>query len=130
MRLPLLTAFALTAAACAPTGSPGVSGDPDIASGRCFRIGQVHNFNVSGDDAYIRTNQADVYRLVSSGDCFDQGTTSLTVERHLGVGQTLCVGEEARVRVGRATSTPVVCIARVEGPITDSSVSGLPARQR
>ena len=130
MRLPLLTAFALTAVACAPVEGGGLANDTDLASGRCFHAGQIHAFNVVDRVAYVRSNQGDVYRLAAPRNCFDAGTTGLTVEPHVRGGQRLCADEEARVRVARASSAPLTCIARIEGPVADSSVSGLPARQR
>ena len=130
MRLPALIVLVLAGAGCAPADPSGLGVDADLASGRCFRAGQIHTFHVADRVAYVRSNQGDVYRLAAPGSCFDAGTASLTVEPYLGVSERLCVGEEARVRVTRTASTPLTCVARVEGPITDSSVSGLPARQR
>ncbi|MBA4805157.1 MAG: hypothetical protein H2038_10945 [Brevundimonas sp.] len=130
MRLLLPVIAGLALAGCAPVGTGGeASGHMTAATGQCFRASQIHTFSTPDDSTYVRSNQGYVYRLSGPGACFGRGVTSLSLEPTGGVGERICVGEEARVRVVRTDTFPLTCIARVEGPITDSSVSGLPARR-
>ena len=130
MRLLASALAGLTLAACAPMAGGGSSADLAAAPGQCVRASQIHAFSTPGDAAYVRSNQGYVYRLAGPESCFGPGVVSLSIEPAGGVSERVCVGEEARVRVARTDSFPITCIARVEGPITDSSVSELPGRRQ
>ncbi|MND99211.1 hypothetical protein D3C80_915900 [compost metagenome] len=118
--------------ACAPSG--GVydgRGQDAVLAGQCFRPNQVTNFRVSNSQTlYISALRGYVYRLDAAPNCFDAGTSSVTVAPVVGgTYDNICVGDPVRVTVGRVSSKPLVCAARVSGPITDSNESGLPTRQ-
>jgi hypothetical protein len=123
--------FAAAAAAlcgCAAQNGEGAVRQSALTTGQCFRGDDVNNFNVADrQTAYVSTRQGHVFRL--DGNCFEPGTESLSVSPFRGADPRICVGDEAAVRVGQFRAPPMPCIARVSGPITDSSVSGLRARQ-
>jgi hypothetical protein len=127
----MLAAAAATAlAGCAADGA-GMRGDQQtsLSSGRCFRGNDVNNFNVRNEQTvYISTRQNYVFRLDTSGDCFDRGTPSVAISPFTGGDPLVCVGEEARVSVGQFRAPSQPCLARVSGPIADSRESGLSSR--
>jgi len=125
----LAGAVALSACAAAP-GGDGPTRSSDLTTGQCFRGDDVNNFNtVDRKTVYVSTRQGYVYRLDAGGDCFSVGMENIAVAPFLGADPRICIGDQAQVSVGeyRAPSTP--CLARVSGPIRDSSVSGLRSRQ-
>ena len=125
----LAGAVALSACAAAP-GGEGSTRSSDLTTGQCFRGDDVNNFNVADrKTVYVSTRQGYVFRLDATGDCFSVGMENIAVAPFQGADPRICVGDQAQVSVGeyRAPSTP--CLARVSGPIRDSSISGLRSRQ-
>ncbi|MBU1384534.1 MAG: hypothetical protein KKG14_02330 [Alphaproteobacteria bacterium] len=125
----LAGAVALSACAAAP-GADGPAGSSTLTTGQCFRGNDVNNFNtVDRKTVYVSTRQGYVYRLDATGDCFSVGMESVAVAPFQGADPRICIGDQAQVSVGefRAPATP--CLARVSGPIRDSSISGLRSRQ-
>jgi len=123
----LLFLLALVSTGCAPVnGAETVHASTDA----CFVASQVTNFRVAGgQQAYIRTQRGHVFRLDTPPNCFDAGTATLAIEPNGGAGSRMCPGEQVRVRVMDSSGgVPKTCIAPLTGPITDSSVSGLPGR--
>lgn len=126
----MAVAGALALAGCAAPGADGDGRTSALTTGQCFRGDDVNNFNVEdGKTVYVSTRQGYVFRLDAGGDCFSVGMESVAVAPFQGADPRICVGDQAQVRVGefRAPATP--CLARVSGPIRDSSVSGLRSRQ-
>lgn len=125
----LVAATALSGCAAADAGGGGGAQASSLTTGQCFRGDDVNNFNVSDRrTAYVSTRQGYVFRLDAPADCFALGTESLSVAPLRGADPRVCVGDEADVRVGQFRAPPLPCVARVAGPITDSSVSGLRSR--
>ena len=126
----MVLAGAVALAGCAASGADGDVRTSTLTTGQCFRGDDINNFNTENrSTVYVSTRQGYVYRLDAAGDCFSQGMESVAVAPHLGADPRICIGDQAQVSVGefRAPSTP--CLARVSGPIRDSSVSGLRSRQ-
>ena len=124
----ILLAIAGASGACAPVNQPVAAGQSTAAQA-CFTGDQVENFRVADSGAvYVRSRQGNVYRLDVPSSCFDAGTTTISVTPDVSVSRRICAGDQARVQVGRSSANPLTCIARVSGPVTDSSVSGLPSR--
>ncbi|MFN3931422.1 MAG: hypothetical protein ACK4JY_06700 [Brevundimonas sp.] len=128
MKLPVLVTVAGAVAAlsaCAPVDDLHTSAD---AAARCFTGADVDNFRVDGDRRiYIHSRRGDVYRLdAAAPNCFSGSTATIAVEPWGGSSPNICPGDQARVRATDRSAIPLTCVARVSGPITDSSVSGLP----
>lgn len=125
-------ALAATAAAltgCAGGDGAGTAGTSTLTTGQCFRGPDVNNFNVRDEKTlYVLTRQGYVFRVDAPQGCFATGTESVSLTPFTGADPNICVGDQANVRVGRFRSPPLPCVARVSGPITDSSVSGLRGR--
>lgn len=117
-----------TLAACA--GADGAQLQPsEVAMGQCFYGRDVNNFRIAdAKTAYVSTRQGYVFQLSTAPGCLDAGTASISVAPFGGASSRTCVGEQARVTVGRHSAAPLPCIAQVAGPIADSNVSGLPGR--
>lgn len=129
MNRPLLIAAVALVAGC--TGAlPDVrEGNSAPIGSRCFRGGDVDNFNVRDrPTAYVSTRQGYVFRLDAPADCFAPGTETLVLTPFAGSDPRVCVGEQARVAAGRSRALPVLCVVHVSGPVTDSRVSGLWSR--
>lgn len=124
----VVAGFVVFASGCAPIEQSQSAGD--ARPGPCFVGSQLSNFRVEDErTVYVRSRQGDVYRLDTPPGCFDAGTVTVRISSRDRPSNRICIGDQARVEVGRNASTPLACIARVSGPITDSSVSGLPARR-
>lgn len=124
-----LIAAAAAVAACAGPGDAGMTGTSTLATGQCFRGPDVNNFNVRDEKTlYVSTRQGYVFRVDAPQGCFATGTESVSLTPFTGADPNICVGDQANVSVGRFRSPPLPCVARVAGPITDSSVSGLRGR--
>lgn len=127
MTIVLAAATALSGCAAADNGDGGAR-QSNLTTGQCFRGEDVNNFNIADrQTAYVSTRQGYVFRLTA--DCFEPGTESLSVSPFRGADPRICIGDEADVRVGQFRAPPMPCVARVSGPVTDSSISGLRARQ-
>lgn len=125
----LATALALSGCAAATGGEDGARSSA-LTTGQCFRGEDVNNFNVADRrTVYVSTRQGYVFRLAAPGDCFDDGMESIAVAPFQGADPRVCVGEQARVSVSEFRAPPTPCLARVVGPVRDSSVSGLRSRQ-
>jgi hypothetical protein len=99
-------------------------------TGQCFRGNDVNNFNVRDErTVYVSTRRGYVYRLETQNDCFRTGSLSVSIPwfRRGNVG--VCVGDETAVQVARWRGGASACLARISGPIADSSISGLRGRQ-
>jgi hypothetical protein len=122
-----LTALALAGAACAPVDESMDLAATDAAA-RCFHADEVDNFRITDEQQiYIHTRRSGAFRLDASvANCADRATTAIEVEPYVGASHRLCPGEQARVRLVTSSNIPRSCIVRIEGPITDSSVSGFP----
>lgn len=126
----LAAAAAISGCAAADATSPGTAGTSSLTNGQCLRGNDVNNFNVTErGTAYVSTRQGYVFRLDAAESCFTVSTDSLSVTPLMGADPRVCVGDQARVRVGKDRSIPVTCIATLSGPIRDSAVSGLRSRQ-
>ena len=124
----VLLAVMAASGACAPIDQPMTTGQSSAAEA-CFTGDQVENFRVADSSTlYVRSRQGNVYRLDAPSSCFGPGTTTIGVTPYVSVNPRICVGDQARVQVGTSSAVPLTCIARVSGPVTDSSVSGLPSR--
>lgn len=129
-KISMVLAGAVALAGCAAPAGDGPTRTSSLTTGQCFRGDDVNNFNtVDRKTVYVSTRQGYVYRLDAGGDCFAVGMENIAVAPFLGADPRICIGDQAQVSVGeyRAPSTP--CLARVSGPIRDSSVSGLRSRQ-
>ena len=122
-----LTVLALAGAACAPVDEPMDLAATDAAA-RCFRADEVDNFRITDERLiYIHTRRSGAFRLDSSvANCADRAATAIEVEPYVGASHRLCPGEQARVRLTTSSNIPRSCIVRIEGPITDSAISGFP----
>ncbi len=118
----------LALAACAPVeggGSVGASADAT----QCFDSSQVANFRVENrQQAYIRSQRGHVFRLDTPPNCFDPATSNFSLEPDSGASARMCPGQRVRVNIIDGAVGPRTCIATMTGPITDSSISGLPGR--
>ena len=129
-KISMVLAGVVALSGCAAGGGEVPARSSDLTTGQCFRGDDVNNFNVADrKTVYVSTRQGYVFRLDATGDCFAVGMESVAVAPFQGADPRICVGDQAQVSVGeyRAPSTP--CLARVSGPIRDSSVSGLRSRQ-
>ena len=127
-----VAATALLASCTAASGSSPVPAQrASFSTGQCFRGDDVNNFNVKDRHTlYVSTNRGRVYRLVTAAECFRTGSIGVSVSRFRRGDPGICLGDEAVVRVMRwRGGTAIPCLAQVSGPVTDSSVSGLRARQ-
>lgn len=124
----LFSGAVLVAAACAPVNPGGVT--TSTAASPCFETSQVANFRIENhQQVYIRSQRGNVFRLDGSPNCFDIGASSVSVEPYGGASLRMCPGNQVRVRVVDEALPPRTCIATVSDPITDSAVSGFPARR-
>lgn len=126
--LALLSLVTVGVVACAPIEGGGSAG-PSADVTQCFDSTQVVNFRVENrQQAYIRSQRGHVFRLDTPPNCFDPATSSISLEPDSGASPRMCPGQRVRVNVIDGAVGPRTCIATMTGPITDSSVSGLPGR--
>ena len=118
------TVVLLTLAACAPSTGPMAGGSARSDQNQCFRPDLVRNFTAPSDQTlYVRTVDADVFRIDTVG-CRDlQGSLSIALEPLVGTSR-LCVGDPA----GLIARSP--CRVRVGKKLTAEEIAALPSRDR
>ncbi len=128
-----LTAAALALASCAPTGvaTPGPQAGADREPARCFQPQRVINFREGPDqNLYLRILGGDVFEA-RSGGCIDLGRSNgLVIEPSSGIGDRLCVGDQARITPSSSTFPTRPCLARIERSLTEAEIEALPSRSR
>lgn len=121
-------------AACAPAAetAPGPQASASSPYARpCFQPARITNF-ARGETqrVYVKVLGGGVFELGSAG-CPDFGTgPALLIAPATGIGNSLCVGDSARVAAPNGSFGPHPCLARVERSLTDAEVEALPSRQR
>lgn len=120
-----LAVAGIAAAACAPMDGSMNSASNDVA--RCLRTADVDNFRVvSSQQAYVHSRRGGAFRLDAAPNCFEPSTTGVVVEPYVAASPEMCAGDQVRTRTQMTSGPPRTCVARIEGPITDGAVSGLP----
>jgi hypothetical protein len=131
LALAAISAFALSG--CAPTaeGPVQTGASPER---QCFDVNFVRNFRQSPPAVvYVRSGQNEVFKLASSGGCFDLDYANrLAITSDVGSigGSRLCTGDWARIAVPGSSNLPNVCRARIEKKLTAEEVAALPSRER
>jgi hypothetical protein len=120
MRIIILAAFALTAAACAP--APGMS---DGAARQCLFVNQVRSFSGSDDESVIVRAGSAAYELTAIGYCADIDWANQVAIDTLGGASTLCVGDTADLIVRPLGGPAERCRVRVTRALTDAEVDAL-----
>ncbi len=129
-----ITLTAASVASCAPSteraaGTPGISTSNDAR--QCFQPDRITNFTRGdAEQVYVKVLGGEVFEL-NSGGCPDMGRgVSLLIAPTTGIGDRLCVGEDARVSTPNGSFGPSQCRARVVRALTPAEVEALPSRQR
>ena len=125
MRAAITMLLTFAAAGCAPV-ERGARVESETARA-CFTSADVDNFRIaSSQQVYVHSRLGGAFRLDTPPNCFDAASRALVVEPYVSVSERICSGDQARVRVLDASAAPKTCRPQVTGPITDSTVSGLP----
>ena len=134
MKTPVLlltAAGALTAAACAPTGSIEQASGAANGARPCFYADRVLAFQRGPTGSvFVRSDRNQVFELTAAGTCRDLNNVNVLGLETLGGPNTLCAGDWAVAHLPGSSSIQAPCRVQVSRALTAAEVEALEPRYR